>query len=426
MKKQIMIKSAQLLFFLLFSAFSCIGEPAMAQSPLKADSASVSQSTVSKADGNAKAAPKIALDAKHRSPWLWKVNYFGKSFVLVNMLIAVIFTCITAMFVLLVLILLNRAKIEREGRIRQYLLEKYQTLILDYLFGEGDVKSFRSIASDRYRRQVLIDQIIDVSINLKGDAGEKLYQLYMELQLNKDSIKKARSRRWHVKIKGFKELAFMNIKEANDLIFKSLQSKNDILRMEAQIALVRLSDQNPFEWLYFQVHPFSLWEQITLHSMLIQHDIQVPKFSQWLDSPNHTVVMFALRMIREYKQVEDEELVFEVLNHHNEDVRFLAIEVCGDLKLVDSLKILKSRYKYEAYANRLEIIKAMGKMAHSSMLGFLKLVLDKEDDVQLQIEATKAIEQMGEVGVNELNKLMTSEYKNYQIIIRHVLDRRIV
>ncbi len=30
------------------------------------------------------------------------------------------------------------------------------------------------------------------------------------------------------------------------------------------------------------------------------------------------------------------------------------------------------------------------------MLGFLKLVLDKEDDVQLQIEAVKAIENMGD------------------------------
>jgi len=29
--------------------------------------------------------------------------------------------------------------------------------------------------------------------------------------------------------------------------------------------------------------------------------------------------------------------------------------------------------------------------------GILKLVLDKEDDVQLQIEATRAIENMGEV-----------------------------
>jgi hypothetical protein len=43
----------------------------------------------------------------------------------------------------------------------------------------------------------------------------------------------------------------------------------------------------------------------------------------------------------------------------------------------------------------------------------------------LQIEATKAIENMGEEGVKALVKLMKSEYKNYNIIIRHVLDRRI-
>ena len=67
----------------------------------------------------------------------------------------------------------------------------------------------------------------------------------------------------------------------------------------------------------------------------------------------------------------------------------------------------------------------MGKMPDISMMGFLKLVLDKEEDVQLQIEATKAIRNNGEEGVKALVKLMESEYKNYNIIIKHVLDRRI-
>jgi hypothetical protein len=68
----------------------------------------------------------------------------------------------------------------------------------------------------------------------------------------------------------------------------------------------------------------------------------------------------------------------------------------------------------------------MGKIPDVSMMGFLKLVIDKEEDVQLQIEATKAIRNNGEEGVNALVKLMESEYKNYSIIIKHVLDRRII
>jgi hypothetical protein len=86
---------------------------------------------------------------------------------------------------------------------------------------------------------------------------------------------------------------------------------------------------------------------------------------------------------------------------------------------------MKRMYKTQDYPVCLEIVRSMGKMPDVSMLGFLKLVLDKEDDVQLQIEATKAIENNGEVGVAALVKIMKSEYKNYNIIVRHVLDRRI-
>lgn len=369
---------------------------------------------------------ETAIDTTGDNPWLWEVNYFGKSFFLVNALITVIIVSIAVMFVLLTLILLNRNRLEREARLKQYLLEKYQTLILDYLFGGSGTEGFYKIASDTYRRQVLIDTIIDVSVNLKGEYGDKLQSLYLELKLDKDSLQKARSKKWHVQVKGFKELAFMNLKDGNEEIYEALQSKNDILRMEAQIALVRLSEENPFEWLYFQIYPFSLWEQITLHSMLIQHEIKVPLFHQWLESPNYTVVMFALRMIREYKQKENEDTIFEVLNHDREEVRQLAVEICGELQLVSSIRILKSRYKFETYPIKLEIVKTMGKIADKSVLNFLKLVLDKEDDVQLQIESTKAIENLGDIGIAALNKLIDSEYKNYQIIIRHVLDKRIV
>ncbi len=67
------------------------------------------------------------------------------------------------------------------------------------------------------------------------------------------------------------------------------------------------------------------------------------------------------------------------------------------------------------------------KLSDEKHLKFLKSVLDMEEDVQLQIEATKAMENTGEPGISMLIKLMKSksEYKNYQIIIRHVLDGRI-
>ncbi|MCU0455309.1 MAG: HEAT repeat domain-containing protein [Bacteroidales bacterium] len=359
------------------------------------------------------------------NPWVKRINYFGKSIAFVNALIISIMASIASMLILLVFILMNRRRMEREARLHQYLLEKYQGLIVDYLFGTAAPEDFRPIASDNYRRQVLIDQMIDVSINLKGEEARKLLSLYKHLGLDRDSLARARSRRWHKKIKGFRELAFMNIRDGNDAIYHALNSSNEILRMEAQIALVRLSDDDPFDFLSHLTRPFSLWEQITLHEMLIQHEMKVPSFGKWLSSPNPTVVMFALRMIREFRQAEMEEGVIGVLSHPDAGVRQLAVQVAGDMGFRSALDAMKKMYKSQDYNICLEIVRSMGKMPDTSMLGFLKLVLDKEDDVQLQIEATKAIENTGEEGVKTLVKLMKSEYKNYNIIVRHVLDRRI-
>ena len=137
------------------------------------------------------------------------------------------------------------------------------------------------------------------------------------------------------------------------------------------------------------------------------------------------MVTFALRMIREFKQIESEANVLETLSHPDPSVRLLAVEVAGDLDMRSTLGTMKHMYKYQEYKICLEIIKSMGKMPEASMIGFLKLVLDKEDDVQLQIEATKAIRNNGEVGEKALVKIMESDYKNYLIIIKHVLDKRI-
>jgi hypothetical protein len=361
----------------------------------------------------------------NNSPWLKRITYFGKSLALINALIITIVICIISMILLLLFILLNRRRMEKREKLHQYLMEKYQELIINYLFGNATPDDFRQIASDTYRRQVLIDQMIDVSINLKGEEARKLLGLYKHLGLDRDSIERARDHRWHKKIKGFRELAFMNIKDANDTIYKALNSSNEILRMEAQIALVRLGDESAFDFLSQLERPFSLWEQITLHELIVQHNIPLPQFKQWLTSSNPTVVMFALRMIREFKQAEAEEAVHDTIMHPDPAVKQLAIQVAGDMNMRSTLETMKHMYKFQEYKVGLEIIRSMGKMPDLAMLGFLKLVLDKEDDVQLQIEATKAIENNGEEGVKALVKIMKSEYKNYNIIVRHVLDRRI-
>ena len=217
----------------------------------------------------------------------------------------------------------------------------------------------------------------------------------------------------------------MNIRKSNMEIRDALKSNNDILRIESQLALIRLNEHDPFKFLDDLQKPFTLWEQLNVHELITFHNLPIPDFSRWTNSLNKTVVIFSLRMIQVFKQTHAVQAVIACLEHSDPEVRHMAIKVCGEIQLRETLPHLKHMYKNEDYSNCLAIVQAMGKMPEESVLGFLKLVIDKEEDVQLQIEAALAIAKMGETGISALVKLMKSEYKNYQIIIRHVLDKRI-
>jgi len=360
----------------------------------------------------------------------------NQSSALVKTLVIVIISCIFCLLVLLIWILINRNKMQARQSETDRLTGQFETLLFDYLTTENNESIYKQIARTAlfdFNREILIGQMrelsksmsLTMSIGVNEEARVQLKELYYRMHLDQDSIRKIYSSKWHIQVKGFRELAFMDVTEANGKLRHALKSKNNILRMEAQLALIRLNYDDPFGFLDHLTHPFTLWEQLNVYELITVHNLPVPQFSRWTDSPNKTVVIFALRMIQVFKQQQASPQVAECLRHADKDIRRMAIFVCGEIQLRETLMQLKHMYKDEEYTNGLAIVHAMSKMPDESMLSFLKLVLDKEEDVQLQIESAKAISKMGEVGISALVKLMKSEYKNYQIIIRHVLDKRI-
>ncbi len=165
------------------------------------------------------------------------------------------------------------------GREKEHLMMQFQALLIDFLFSDNNKKELdqiRQVAHSEFNRKILINNMIDLSINLSGDVKEKLRSLYLQLKLDQDSINKIYHSKWHIQIKGFRELAFMNITEANNRIKQALKSKNHILRMEAQLALIRLNKNDPFGFLDYLQYPFTLWEQLNAHELIIFHNLPVP------------------------------------------------------------------------------------------------------------------------------------------------------
>ena len=360
-----------------------------------------------------------------------QILIFGNSFAFINVLIFCIVVCFAAMFVILIFVLVNRNQMERRARSKEELTVYYQGLILDYLddkivINKNELKKFRKICRNRFRKNVLIDQIIDVGLMMPKELLGKLRELYFKLKLIDVTERKLRSWKWHNKIKAMKELSHLEIKDYNDTILKYVNAKNDTLRMEAQIAMVRLSDdENPFMFLDHLDHEFSIWEQITLHEIMMEANITPPDFSKWLVSDNHSVGMFCLRMMREYKQVTDAVNLKNMLYHPNERVARFATEVVGDLNMIELAPVMKKLYKDEPFENKMEIVKSLGKFGDSKYIKFLQHIVDSEDDTLLQIEGVKAIHACGNDGQIALQKMLDSDYRDYKIIVKHVLDNRI-
>ena len=385
---------------------------------------------------SASADTPVAETKKSSSYWWLMEIENDQATTLVKSLVIVIILCILCLFVLLIWILINRNQLQARQVETERLREQFEAMLFDYLTLENNDDVYRKIeliAKSDFNREILINQMrelsksmsMTMSIGVNEEAKLRLTELYNQMKLDQDSVRKIYNPKWHIQVKGFRELAFMDITDANEKIRLALKSRNNILRMEAQLALVRLNEDDPFGFLDHLTHPFTLWEQLNVYELITLHGLPIPDFSHWTQSENKTVVMFALRMIQVFKQQQAVQQIIQCLYHPDPGVRHLAIIVCGEIQLRETLSHLKRIYKTQEYNNCLAILHAMCKMPDEMMLSFLKLVLDKEDDVQLQIESAKAISKMGEVGISALVKLMKSEYKNYQIIIRHVLDKRI-
>ena len=365
--------------------------------------------------------------------WHAKISLFDLSFRLIDILFLSIIISLSLMMILSIFIFFNRKKIEKKEKIKNKYSKLYEDALKEYFnkvkAGEKDL-SLNIDFKGSFKRQLLIDKFCELNVDKEDEDGKILSDLYKKFNLHKVTFKKLYSLKWHKKIKAFKELYSMNITEKNHILYKYINSKNELVRIEAQIALVDLSKEDEsidaFDFLYELKTPFSLWEQITLHQLLIKRNIDVPDFGEWVLLENPSVSMFCLSMIRYYKQINNSDKIEILLYHTNDKIRNLAIEVIGDLNLHENIKSLKERYKFENEENRLEIIKTIRKFKNIKYNNFLKLIIDNEKNAKIQIEAMRGIFRSGKEGKELVNRLYKStETDIYKNIVNHIKDKRI-
>ncbi len=310
--------------------------------------------------------------------------------------IAVFTTIILALIVAMLVIMLGKKRIAtREKQLQAQLKHWLVSIILQEPKNSKitfDIpESIKSILQGGVARRALLEELIRLKNNLSGQSGDNLQQLYNQLRLDRLSAQHMRSNRWYLKAQGIQELAAMGQTDYQAEIYALTQHPNNMVRMEAQTALVYLQGYAGLTFFDQLTYPLNEWHQIKLLQLLANQPIPSPNMIKaWLVSENASVIQFALKLISEQHASQFQQDVIACLSHPEEYVRSQAIACLGEIPLVPAALALRTHYTSEnSKTLRHSILTELMKIGTTHDVPFLEqLRVTPDEGIRLAVEKT--------------------------------------
>jgi len=350
-----------------------------------------------------------------------KANYLIKIILFLNLFF------LASVISMIIVILNRRLKDSYVDFKRSKCQDRYRDFITDWLYEEHTSfvpESLLQELRDWVNRDVFTSELLSLHANLTGDSADKLVELFNLAGLKKYSIRKASHSSWNVKAKGFRELAQMKIEEESKLISKYLNSENEVLRIEAQMAWIQLNPNDPLS--FCDDPEVNLTEWGLLNSLVALKKIDtVPDFRRWLSSANMSVALFALKMSGVFKQFDNIDLVTQRLDDTDLDIRHEAICALGKMAVPSPGNRLRQLFLTEGPENKTEIIRSLIMMSDSSNVPFFEEVLLTETEISLRILSARGLVSLDSIGEERVNLLYEEADPVLKTIIIHAKDDRI-
>jgi hypothetical protein len=271
-------------------------------------------------------------------------------------------------------------------------------------------------------RQILIDTLIRYRKNFRGEVGELLRKLYIDMNLVEDSFAKLRTFKWETKIKALVELTQMDIPISDSMLLPLTNSVNPTLRAASRNAYIQLSKNEPFKFFDIATEPILPWDQMEMFKIITTtKDITIPNFSRWVSySNNKSIVTFCLRLIAHYDQQSAVPSVMELLGTKDHQFRAHAINCLGKLSAEIAEEKLVTMYTSQPVNCQIEILKAIGRISSGKHLEFLKNEFLYSNSFDVQMYAARSIiRHNSQISRLMINEIMETTNEENQLIIRH-------
>lgn len=368
-------------------------------------------------------------------PWLWAKYKYNKQPTIIQRGFIVLTFFTFCNIILFIVIISSRIYKNYVALRTKRLQEVYEPLLANLIFGEYDTEDRRAMIVRRIKKRYLVNEfnnevfmqeLLNLHKNFSGDVCDHIRQLYIEFGLVKYSMRKLKAFPWDIKIKGIRELTQMDIKDAYDEIFKYVDSKNSILRLETLLSLIQLSESDPLKFLSNTKANMTGWQQVNILAILsILNTDDLPDFKRWLNSPNSSVSLFTIRMINHFKQIGSVNSIVPMLDDPRESVREEVVNTIGNLELYGFADQLIEVYHREHDRLKIKILQVMVKISDDDQIPFFKQEMFNPN-FSIALNACIALAKIGTSGRKELTELLTDADERTTVIIKHALDKRIV
>ena len=152
-------------------------------------------------------------------------------------------------------IFLFRNKISFRNRKSTLRKRELAPMVSEFLFHEAESTKaentnylnlkieIRELLKDPVNRKLFSEILLDLQKDVSGETLNRLHKLYVDLGFDQDAFAKLKSWKWHVVSKGILELTKMEVPESYGVIKKYINTKNGVIRKQAEIATATLKHE---------------------------------------------------------------------------------------------------------------------------------------------------------------------------------------
>ena len=273
-------------------------------------------------------------------------------------------------------------------------------------------------------REYVINELIQIKKSISGSSISNLKKLYENLDLDRDSFEKLKKLKWHVRAKGIQELGLMDQKKYQKEIFWLTNNENELVRNEAQCAMVDFSGFAGLSFLNVTEYPMSQWQQMQLLNKL--HHVKAENFDlikKWMKSSNESVIVFALKLARFYNCDEVYDEVVACLQGSSLQLKTNALEYLKEMPKEDTADLITTQNYLENKACNLKAIHALKEIGTEKQIPFLLDKLqDKDHDVKAA--AARSISSLHPAGNSYLQSYLFADKNPWKSIFLQIQNER--